>query len=80
MKGTLCKTASSKWVMIYEFGQKQVKIIPVHPASLGYVEQNNLDGIEVEFEIRGMDAPRSFNGTLPSAKIILNNRDERGGY
>jgi len=71
MVGTLCLTPQKEWVVVYEFGEDQVKILKVNNASVDQLNKDGVDGSKVEFEIVGMSWVRAFNGTIPSAKILF---------
>jgi len=70
LTGNLIFSDSFGWQVRYEFGQNQVKNIPIHKDSVQGVEEFGIEGEEINFIIRGSSAPRTLNGFLSSALII----------
>jgi hypothetical protein len=61
---------NSDWFVSHSFGQGQVKNYPLHPSSIQGAEEFAFEGEEVDFIVKGISAPRTLNGTTPSALII----------
>ena len=72
LKGYLIFTESFGWQVRFEYGEGQHKNLPIHTLSLEYVQSNGIEGEEVQFVIRGCNAPRTLNGVLTSALIDEN--------
>jgi hypothetical protein len=75
MKGILIFTNHFGWQVRYEYGEGQSKSISIHPNSIERVKEFALEGEEVHFEFKGAYAPRTINGSIPSALIILNEKN-----
>lgn len=61
---------NNEWFVRHEFGQGQVKNYPLHPSCIQGADEFGIEGEEVIFEVKGMSAPRTLNGAVPSAVII----------
>jgi hypothetical protein len=71
LKGITLLNSKNEWYVRYEFGKGQVKNFPVHPSSIKIVEEYGCEGEEIDFVIRGTEAPRTLNGFVQSALIII---------
>jgi hypothetical protein len=75
LKGILIHTDHFGWQVRYEYGKGQSKAIAIHPNSIQGVKEFGMEGEEVHFEIKGTNAPRTINGSIPSALIVLNEKN-----
>lgn len=74
MNGIIFQNNSS-WFVRHEFGQGQVKNYPLHPSCIVGADEFAIEGEEVCFELKGMSAPNTLNGAIPSAVIIYKEQE-----